>query len=86
MPHRKVKPARESTNARLGTERKKTNDELAARVITTNRQADEVLHAARGRAAGVLRTARERADESAQQGQLSLAEQTAIAEERGSGR
>jgi len=43
MPHRKVKPARESTDARLGTERTKTDDELAARVRAANRQADDVL-------------------------------------------
>jgi signal transduction histidine kinase len=83
MPHRKVKPARESTNAHLGTERKKTDDELAARVTTTDRQADQVLHAARERAGDVLRAARERADERSEGGQLSLAELTMIKEERG---
>ena len=82
MPHAKVKPARESTNALLGTEREKTDDELAARVTITDRQADDVVVAARGRAEQVLRSARERADDSSQRGELSHAEQTAIGEQR----
>ena len=82
MPHRKVKPTRESTDARLGTERTKTDDELAARVRTSNRQADEVLRVERGRAEEVLRTARERADERSLRDHLSQVEQMAIAGER----
>jgi signal transduction histidine kinase len=82
MPHAKVKPARESTNGFLGTERKKTDDQLAERVVTADRQADDVLHAARGQAEQVLHSARQRADESSQRRELSPAEQTAIGEER----
>ncbi len=82
MPHRKVKPARESTDARLGKERTKTDDELAARVRASNRRADEVLRVERGRAERVLRTARDRADERSLRDQLSQVEQRAIAAER----
>jgi len=82
MPHRKVKPARESTDAHLGTERTKTDEELAARVRTSNQQADEVLHIERARAEEVLRTARARADERSQRRQLSEVEEMAIAAER----
>jgi len=82
MPHRKVRPARESTDAFLGTERTKTDGELAARVRASYRQADEVLHVERARAEDVLRTARARADERSQPGQLSQVEETAIAAER----
>lgn len=82
MPHRKVKPARESTDTRLGTERSKTDDELAARVRASYRQADEVLHVDRARAEEVLRTARARADERSERSQVSPVEETAIAAER----
>jgi signal transduction histidine kinase len=82
MPHAKVKPARESTNALLGTERNKTDDELARRVSATDRKADDVLHAARERAEQVLGSARQLADESSQTRHQSTVEQTAIEEER----
>ena len=82
MPDRMVKPTRESTDARLGTERKKTDDELAVRVAGADREADEVLRAARTRAEGILRSGRNRADGSSQRSKLSTAEQTAIEEER----
>ena len=82
MPHRKVKPARESTDIRLGTERTKTDVELAARVRASNRQADEVLHIERARAEVVLRTARARADERSQRDPLSQVEEMALAAER----
>ena len=82
MPHAKVKPARESTNALLGTERKKTDDELATRVSATDRKADDVLHAARERAEQVLGSARQLVDDSSQTRHLSMVERTAIEEER----
>jgi signal transduction histidine kinase len=82
MPHRRVKPARESTDTFLRTERTKTDGELAARVTASYRQADEVLHVERARAEEVLRTARARADERSQRGQLSHVEEMAIATER----
>lgn len=84
MPHtRKHAPSqRERTDLSLGTERRKTDDELAKHGSRLDKNADEVLAVARQHADEVLARTRSAADKKLDQGGADLDERARVDEER----
>lgn len=82
MAGRVVRSPRKHTDSRLKAERGKTDHELAFRKKMTEDEADKVLRRARRKAADVLQTARDRADDQARGRKGSKAARVAIAGQR----
>src|SRR4051812_25966979 len=63
MAEKHRRPTRSDTDSGLGSERRKTDEELAKRVSQEEAEADAVSTTARGQAAEILRKARKEADD-----------------------
>jgi len=82
MPETPRRPTTEQTDARLKAERGKTDEELSRRTLEGEEEADEVVEAARGQAAKVLRTSRDRANEAMLDSGASVSERTTTKKDR----